>query len=153
MGDRVAGRTIPCDPATTSTASTHPSPDTHPPSPRLHLTTRDGGCLIGGPLADVRPKIRTTTSGEVDHFVHAVSSSSAKTEKEFAITRPGTREAERLMRDVAKQRVSRRGLMKGAAAVGLALPAAASLQLQGYGPVATAQEPLGSSLIGELEGP
>ena len=46
------------------------------------------------------------------------------------MTRPETRDAERLMRDVAKQRVSRRGLMKGAAAVGLALPAAASLQLQ-----------------------
>jgi peptide/nickel transport system substrate-binding protein len=70
------------------------------------------------------------------------------------MTRPETRDAERLMRDVAKQRVSRRGLMKGAAAVGLALPAAASLQPQAYGLVVTAQDaPLGSSLIGELEGP
>ncbi|MBW3633066.1 MAG: ABC transporter substrate-binding protein, partial [Chloroflexi bacterium] len=43
--------------------------------------------------------------------------------------------------------------MKGAAAVGLALPAA-SLHLQEYGPAAAAQdEQLGSSLIGELEGP
>ena len=68
------------------------------------------------------------------------------------MTRPETRDAERLMRDVAKQRVSRRGLMKGAAAVGLALPATAAMQP--YGPAATAQDaPLGSSLIGELEGP
>ena len=70
------------------------------------------------------------------------------------MTRPETRDAERLMREAAEQRVSRRGLMKGAAAVGLALPAAASLQLQEYGPAVTAQDaPLGSSLIGELEGP
>jgi peptide/nickel transport system substrate-binding protein len=68
------------------------------------------------------------------------------------MTRPETRDAVRLMRDVAERRVSRRGLMKGAAAAGLALPAAASLQH--YGPAVTAQDaPLGSSLIGELEGP
>jgi peptide/nickel transport system substrate-binding protein len=69
------------------------------------------------------------------------------------MTRPETRETERLMREVAERRLSRRGLMKGAAAVGLAVPAAASLQRQEYGPAVTAQEPLGSSLIGELEGP
>src|SRR5215218_10892598 len=68
------------------------------------------------------------------------------------MTRPETRDAEQLVRDVTDRRISRRGLMKGAAAVGLALPAAASLQQ--YGPGVTAQdEPLGSSLIGELEGP
>src|SRR5215216_7359887 len=68
------------------------------------------------------------------------------------MTRPETRDAERLMRDVAGRRVSRRGLMKGAAAAGLALPAATSLQQ--YDPVVAAQDaPLGSSLIGELEGP
>jgi peptide/nickel transport system substrate-binding protein len=70
------------------------------------------------------------------------------------MTRPETRETARLMRDVAKQRVSRRSLMKSAAAVGLALPAAASVQLHEHGPAVTAQDaPLGSSLIGELEGP
>src|SRR5215217_9054183 len=69
------------------------------------------------------------------------------------MTRPETRDVERLMDDVAKRRVSRRDLMRGAAAAGLALPAA-SLQLQEYGPALAAQdEPLGSSLIGELEGP
>ena len=67
--------------------------------------------------------------------------------------RPETRNAERIMRDVAKQRVSRRGLMKGAAAVGLALPAA-DVSLLGIRSAAAVQdEPLGSSLIGELEGP
>src|SRR5215217_7279659 len=69
------------------------------------------------------------------------------------MTRPETRNAERIMRDVAAQRVSRRGLMKGAAAVGLALPAA-DVSLLGTRSAAAAQdEPLGSSLIGELEGP
>ncbi len=67
------------------------------------------------------------------------------------MTRPETRDAERFVHDVAERRVSRRGLMKGAAAVGLALPAAS---LHQYGPAAAAQdEQLGSSLIGELEGP
>ena len=74
---------------------------------------------------------RTTRSGEVDRFVHAVGTLRRR-RRELAMTRPETRDAERLMRDVAKQRVSRRGLMKGAAAAGLALPAAASLHLQEY---------------------
>ena len=71
------------------------------------------------------------------------------------MSRPGTRGAEELIRDAAKQRVSRRGLMKGAAAVGLGLPAAdLSLRTSNVSSVLAAQdEPLGSSLIGELEGP
>ena len=69
------------------------------------------------------------------------------------MTRPETRDPERLMRNVAERRVSRRGLMKGAAAVGLALPAA-DASLRGARSAAAAQDaPLGSSLIGELEGP
>lgn len=71
------------------------------------------------------------------------------------MTRPGTRGAEELIRDVAQQRVSRRGLMKGAAAVSLALPAAdPSLRTSNLSSALAAQdEPLGSTLIGELEGP
>src|SRR5688500_16311581 len=69
------------------------------------------------------------------------------------MTRPETREAERLIREAAERRVSRRSLVKGAAAAGLALPAA-DISLFGTRSAAAAQdEQLGSSLIGELEGP
>ena len=69
------------------------------------------------------------------------------------MTRPETRQEVRLMRNAAARRVSRRGLMKGAAAVGLTLPAA-DVSFLGAGTVGAAQDaPLGSALIGELEGP
>ena len=68
------------------------------------------------------------------------------------MTRPDSHGAGRLGDDVAERRLSRRGLIKGAAAAGLALPAASVLP--GAAGLAAAQdEPLGSSLIGELEGP
>jgi peptide/nickel transport system substrate-binding protein len=57
------------------------------------------------------------------------------------------------MRDVAQRRVTRRGLMKGAAAAGLVLPAAGT-PLSAIRSASAAQDaPLGSTLIGELEGP
>jgi peptide/nickel transport system substrate-binding protein len=69
------------------------------------------------------------------------------------MTRPGTRDADDLMRDVAQRRVTRRGLMKGAAAAGLVLPAAGT-PLSAIRSASAAQDaPLGSTLIGELEGP
>jgi peptide/nickel transport system substrate-binding protein len=69
------------------------------------------------------------------------------------MTRPETRDDERRRRDLADWRVSRRTLMKGAAAAGLALPAA-DVSLVGSRAVLAAQDaPLGSTLIGELEGP
>ena len=64
------------------------------------------------------------------------------------MTRPEFRSTERLVRRAADRRVSRRDVMKGAAAAGLAIPAGMSLR------AARAQdEPLGATLIGELEGP
>lgn len=69
------------------------------------------------------------------------------------MTRPRTRGADEIMRDVARKQVSRRGLMKGAAAAGLVLPTAGT-PLSAIRSAAAAQdEPLGSALIGELEGP
>jgi peptide/nickel transport system substrate-binding protein len=56
------------------------------------------------------------------------------------------------MQEAARRRLSRRGLMKATAAVGLALPAA-SLSMPATRIAAAQDEPLGSSLIGELEGP
>jgi len=57
------------------------------------------------------------------------------------------------MGGVVERRVSRRGLMKGAAAVGLALPAADAWLLGTRSAVAAQDAPMGSALIGELEGP
>ncbi len=68
------------------------------------------------------------------------------------MTRPEAREEVRHLRGVVERRVSRRSLMKGAAAVGLALPAA-NVSLLGAGSIAAQDEPIGSALIGELEGP
>lgn len=68
------------------------------------------------------------------------------------MTRGETRGADDLMRDVAQRRLSRRGLMKGAAAAGLVLPAAGT-PLSAIRPAAAQDAPLGSTLIGELEGP
>jgi peptide/nickel transport system substrate-binding protein len=56
---------------------------------------------------------------------------------------------DQVLRDVTGRRLSRRGLMKGAAVVGMALPAAHAL----HGGSAAQDEPLGSTLIGTLEGP
>jgi peptide/nickel transport system substrate-binding protein len=68
------------------------------------------------------------------------------------MTRGETRGADDLMRDVAKRRLSRRGLVKSAAAAGLVLPAAGT-PLAAIRPAAAQDAPLGSTLIGELEGP
>lgn len=68
------------------------------------------------------------------------------------MTRPEAREEVRHLRGVVERRVSRRSLMKGAAAVGLALPAA-NVSLLGAESIAAQDEPIGSALIGELEGP
>src|SRR5687767_9323971 len=83
------------------------------------------------------------------------------------MTRPETRDENWRKHDVAARRVSRRRLVQGAAAAGLALPAADVSLLGGrsiipaagaslLGPraaLAAQDEPLGSTLIGELEGP
>ncbi|MDQ3226956.1 MAG: ABC transporter substrate-binding protein, partial [Chloroflexota bacterium] len=69
------------------------------------------------------------------------------------MTRPETRDAEQLMRNVAQRRLSRRGLMQGAAAAGLVLPAAGASFLTPRASFAAQDEPIGASLIGELEGP
>jgi peptide/nickel transport system substrate-binding protein len=69
------------------------------------------------------------------------------------MTRPESLDEHRPLRGTAERRVSRRGLMKGAAAVGLALPAADLSRLGARSVAAAQDEPLGSSLIGELEGP
>ena len=69
------------------------------------------------------------------------------------MARSETQRAAQLLHDLADRRLTRRGLMQGVAAAGaagLALPAA-DFSLGAAG--AAAQEPLGSSLIGTLEGP
>lgn len=62
-----------------------------------------------------------------------------------------SRGPEQIIRSVAARRVSRRGLMKGAAATGLAIPA--GLSLRAGAPIGAQDEPLGATLIGTLEGP
>jgi peptide/nickel transport system substrate-binding protein len=59
------------------------------------------------------------------------------------------RGAEQFVHDAIGRRLSRRGVMKGAAAAGIALPAGLSLRAG----LAAQDAPLGSTLIGELEGP
>jgi peptide/nickel transport system substrate-binding protein len=72
------------------------------------------------------------------------------------MTRPRTRGTDRLfhlhLQQMEDRRVTRRGLLKGAAAVGLALPAADFSILSPTAAFAQ-DEPLGSQLIGELQGP